>query len=96
MEAGEEGGCGGLLPGVGLEELEAAGREGEAEALSKLAFCSIVQLTARASICVRLQEGTAKVLIWVGLELTADAVERLLSASCLNRNTPPPPLHATA
>ena len=60
------------------------------------ATCSIVQLTAKASIWVRLQDISANVRIGIGSELDAAAVEWLTSASVLKRNTPPPPLHATA
>ena len=62
----------------------------------KAATCSIVQLTAKASIWVRLHDISANVRIGIGSEFDAAAVEWLTSASVLKRNTPPPPLQATA
>ena len=61
-----------------------------------VATCSMAQLAARASIWVKLQPGSANVRIGSGFDLAAVAVERLTSASPRKRNTPPPPLHATA
>ena len=85
-----------LLPFCLDDELAAGTLGGGVEVGLKLSFCCSVQLTANASICVRLHESSTKVRIGVGLELSADAVAWLLSASCLKRKTPPPPLQATA
>ena len=59
-------------------------------------ICTRVQLAAIASICVKLQFASANVRIGKGFDLAASAVDRLTSASPRKRNTPPPPLQATA
>ena len=59
-------------------------------------ICTRVQLAAIASICVKLQFASANVRIGSGFDFAASAVERLTSASPRKRNTPPPPLQATA
>ena len=85
-----------LVPVDGLEALAAGDRTGDADAPFKRSFCCKAQFTAKASICVKLQDISTKVRMAVGLELVASAVMWLFSASCLKRNTPPPPFHATA